>query len=113
MGNNKMQMVILHLFKLIGRNALLKRKQIFVFNSVTAVERLEVCCYCIIFIDKHCSFFATANCFNFIVYFFVGFPYMGVIHKVNPGAMCSLLFIAVPINGIANFESWGCSHIMN
>ena len=37
---------------------------------------------------------------------------MNVIYEVNSSIMSSLLFIAIPVYGIADFESWGCFHLL-
>ena len=67
--------------------------------------------HCIVFIYKHCFPFSTANDIDFIAYIFIEIPYMNVINKVNTSVMSFLLFIAVPVYGIASFEPWGCFHL--
>ena len=65
----------------------------------------------IVFINKHRFPFAATYNFNFIVNIIIMISYMNIVHKVNSCLMNSLLFITVPANGIANFESRRCFHL--
>ena len=63
------------------------------------------------FIYKHGFLLTAALGHNFIVDIIIVFSDMDIVHKVNSSVVSLLLFIAIPIYGITNFESWRCFHL--
>ena len=63
------------------------------------------------FIYKHGFPLTAALDLNFIVDIIIVFPDMNIVHIVNSSVVSLLLFIAIPVYGITNIESWRCFHL--